>query len=399
MDIKIAYSTEKSVDAVVSDIKDQLTGIEIRMILFFASSDYNPETLSRLLHKSCREKETNDRKTKDTIVIEDTEDTKQCDVMGCSTAGELISGKILKNSVVAMAFDRSVIADVKTATVENISKNNDEIQDMVNNAGDTFSEYYGRAFSAMNPDEYAGLILMDGMSKAEEIIMDCLGDLTNVIFVGGSAGDDLQFKSTYIFHNGRAFTDGAVLALIRPGIEFDILKTQSFRALDYKMTATKVNIADREVVEFNGRPAAEEYSKGLNVTQEKLPAYFMKNPVGLLIDNEIFVRSPRQIKNNNILFYCNILEGMEVRILETTDIVKDTGKAIKDIETEKGAIAGIINFHCILRTLELERKGQTQAYADIFKDIPTVGFSTYGEAYIGHINHTSTMLLLRPGKQ
>jgi hypothetical protein len=55
---------------------------------------------------------------------------------------------------------------------------------------------------------------------------------------------------------------------------------------------------------------------------------------------------------------------------------------------------GLINFHCILRTLELKAKGQTAAYGALFTKLPTIGFSTYGESYVGNINQTSTMLLL-----
>jgi len=96
-----------------------------------------------------------------------------------------------------------------------------------------------------------------------------------------------------------------------------------------------------------------------------------------------------------MVFYCNVLEGMELSLLNSTDIVKDTKKAIDDKKKELGNISAIINFHCILRTLELENKGITEAYGKLFTDIPTIGFSTYGEEYIGHINQTSTMLVFK----
>jgi len=51
-------------------------------------------------------------------------------------------------------------------------------------------------------------------------------------------------------------------------------------------------------------------------------------------------------------------------------------------------------FNCILRTLELQDKNKTKEYLSAFSDIPTVGFSTYGEAYVGHINQTATFLIL-----
>lgn len=54
--------------------------------------------------------------------------------------------------------------------------------------------------------------------------------------------------------------------------------------------------------------------------------------------------------------------------MESTDIVKDTEKALRKKET----IAVLINFHCILRTLELEQKKQTDAYGKLFTNIATI---------------------------
>ena len=54
---------------------------------------------------------------------------------------------------------------------------------------------------------------------------------------------------------------------------------------------------------------------------------------------------------------------------------------------------GNVNFHCIPRTLELQNKNQTEAYGQLFTDIPTIGFSTYGEEFIQQNNQTSTMLV------
>ena len=84
-----------------------------------------------------------------------------------------------------------------------------------------------------------------------------------------------------------------------------------------------------------------------------------------------------------------------MHLLETTDIVEDTKNDLEIKKAEIGTISAIINFHCILRTLQLQEESKTQAYANIFKDIPTIGFSTYGECYLGHINQTSTMILLK----
>ena len=121
----------------------------------------------------------------------------------------------------------------------------------------------------------------------------------------------------------------------------------------------------------------------------------MADPFRIMIGAEPYVRSPQQSQGKSMVFYCNIKQGMELHILESKNIVKDTSEVIQLKKKNLGNISGLINFHCILRTLELEHHGQMDDYGRIFADIPTIGFSTYGEAYLGHVNQTSTMLLFK----
>ncbi|MFW6101535.1 MAG: FIST C-terminal domain-containing protein, partial [Bacteroidota bacterium] len=81
--------------------------------------------------------------------------------------------------------------------------------------------------------------------------------------------------------------------------------------------------------------------------------------------------------------------------LNSGNILEYTRDSLNQKKNEMGEISAIINFNCILRTLELKDKNQAEGYGDIFKSVPTVGFSTYGESYIGHINQTSTMVLFQ----
>ena len=173
------------------------------------------------------------------------------------------------------------------------------------------------------------------------------------------------------------------------------MKTQSFKTTGKRLVATEVNEATREVISFDNKPAPLAYAEAVGTTVEDAPNQFMSHPLGLLADEEIFVRSPQQIKDGKMVFYCNVLEGMEMAVLTSTDIVADTRAAIEAKNNRENAIAGIVNFNCILRTLELEKDNLTDAYGKIFSEIPTVGFSTYGEEYLGHINQTATMLLVK----
>jgi hypothetical protein len=161
------------------------------------------------------------------------------------------------------------------------------------------------------------------------------------------------------------------------------------------LEVTDVDEATRTVRSFNGKPAAEEYAAQLGVSLAELGEHFGSHPVGLVVgDGEPYVRSPQRIDGTDVVFYCQVKAGMRLHILQSRDIVEQTRKDLDAKLQEFGTCGGIVNFHCILRTLELEAKGQCDAYGAVFERVPMVGFSTYGESYIGHINQTSTMLLL-----
>ncbi len=247
----------------------------------------------------------------------------------------------------------------------------------------------------LDTSRHVGIILVDGLSGSEERIMEKIGDLTNVTFIGASAGDDLKFTKTSLFAGGRAYSNAAVLALIKTESGFDFIKTQSFNVLDKKLVATSVNTGKRQVLEFDRKPAVTAYAEALSVSVEKLAERFMANPLGLMSGDEPYVRSPQRVDGNSVLFYCGVRQGMELSVLESTDIVKQTREAVAAKIKELGTVSGIINFHCILRTLELDQKGTAGEYGSIFAGVPTVGFSTYGEEFVGHINQTSTMLVFK----
>jgi hypothetical protein len=155
---------------------------------------------------------------------------------------------------------------------------------------------------------------------------------------------------------------------------------------------TKVNEAERIVYEFDGKPASEAYAAALEISVDTLAKTLGEYPLGLYFDDEnYFVRSPQQIIGSYVTFACMLKEGLELRILEPTNIVTTTRAELQKC----GKVQAVVDFCCAYRFTELVRKNQVRDYSEIFDDTPAIGFSTYGESYIGHINQTSTMLLLK----
>ncbi|WP_321505612.1 FIST N-terminal domain-containing protein [uncultured Methanoregula sp.] len=367
--VAVAVSQAESVKEAVSEIKNAIRVVQPKMILYFASSSYNAQDLAQRMK----------------------ENFPQACVFGCSTAGELANTRMLKNSVVAMAMNANLIEDVRVATIRDVRH-----ADGVSHAFSEFEQHFRTPMRDLDFQKYVGIILFDGLAGAEEQTMETIGDLTRVLFIGGSAGDDQKFVSTQVAANGKAYSNAAVLALIKPAVKFDFIKTQSFRPLEKHLVPTKINEKTREVCEFDGKPAVDAYAEAVGCPREEVSEHFMVNPLGLVVGHDdIYVRSPFRAEGDSLYLFCHVKAGMDLALLESTNIIVDTKVALERKKLELGRISAIINFHCILRTLELEQKHQTEEYGRIFSGIPTIGFSTYGEEFIGHINQTSTMLVFR----
>jgi len=250
MQIKVAYTTEKTADAAVNHIKKELSGAEPKAVIYFASAQYEGASLAQNMAGAFARAVT----------------------FGCTTSGEIVSGKMLDHSLVAMALDKELVADIRVEILQDVNR---DAKGAVAKAFQAFETHYKTPMSALDLEKYVGIILVDGLSGAEEKIMDQIGNRTNIHFVGGSAGDDLQFKQTQVFGNGKAHSNAAVLALIKAARPFEILKTQSFKPLKQIFTATKVNEAKREVLEFNHKPAVAVYAESLQTTPDRAAEFRM----------------------------------------------------------------------------------------------------------------------------
>lgn len=368
--MKTAKSHAALPQVAVSELRAQLGAEPLSLIVYFHGANYDAQALASAVQA----------------------EFKNVQTLGCSSSGELVSGAMLDNSIVAMGFPVSLVPQAFVGLVGDLAANPKLA------AEEVLADVFGKAGvtpAAIDLARYAGLVLIDGLSGAEENFVSRIGELTDLAVVGGSAGDDLKFKQTFVSVNGVAKSNAAVFAILEVPAGFSVIKTQSFDCTDKVLTATKVNAGTREVLEFNGCPAVAAYCAAVGAGSPEVGAgKFMSNPVGLVdAEGNPYVRSPMQFHDSAMKFYCGVNEGADLVLLTSKDIVEDTRK---DLAATLAAhpVAALLNFHCILRTLELKARGQTDAYGKLFSDVPMIGFSTYGEIYIGHINQTSTMLAL-----
>ena len=315
-------------------------------------------------------------------------------VIACTTAGEFTERSYGVGGVVAIALSRRKVPRVAAA----LARFDGGVLEGIRAASLQLAEKLGKDLRDCDPARYVGLVLIEGIHRKEEEANNALGQVAPFLsFIGGSAGDDFRFEETRVYGDGGVSTDGAALLLLDMESPFSIVKTTSFRARrDASYRVTKADPAQRIVYELDGKPIVAEYSRALGVSPEALGrSEFARHPLGLMIDGAPWIRSPSKVMpDGGLRFACQLIEGMQVYVMEPTDLIDDTRKAFADGERALGGpIAGSILFNCVHRRIEIEARKLERDFVGILPP-QTAGFHTYGESWLGHMNQTLTGLLI-----
>lgn len=217
-------------------------------------------------------------------------------------------------------------------------------------------------------------------------------DFQAVGFIHGSAVDDLKFKETKVFANGQSRTNAAVLELIR----LDKVRHNQDAVVRPGRKKLKPPRWSRSLVRSSSSTTNRLHRR---TPQHRIPVRegrgrFMRYPVGFMIDMEPFVCTGNASTTTRWSSTATSAWDRTFHPRVTGHCEGHFCSAATD-DQGVGPRVCIINFNCILRTLELDAKSVSDAYGKVFAKAPMVGFSTYGEEYIGHINQTATMLVLK----
>jgi hypothetical protein len=239
-----------------------------------------------------------------------------------------------------------------------------------------------------------GLLLADGLAGREELLAASLyRALGDVPIIGGSAGDMLHFKETFVYHHGRLLQDAAVFTLCLTGLPFSVFKHQHFLPTGKRLVITEADPERRLVWEINGEPAAPAYAGLVNVPLGQLNgAVFSRHPLMLRIESDYFVRSIAGIEaGGGLKFHCAIDKGLVLTIGEGHSPAESLQAAFAKVREDIGEPAVIIGCDCILRRLEMEALGIDDHIGRLMSQNKVVGFSTYGEQFHSlHVNQTFT---------
>lgn len=314
-------------------------------------------------------------------------------LVGCTTAGEITPRGYIEGSITGVGFSApdfaavsEVIGDLKNLSIS-------RIREVVQNAIVRLDQ------KAPNrtPGTTFAFLMIDGMSQQEEQVasgvFNALGDIP---LLGGSAGDDLSYVASFVFHDGAFHSGSAALVLVHTRHPFRIFKTEHFSSTGKKMVVTAAD-SDRRVEELNAEPAAREYAKVIGLPKEELnPLVFAAHPLVVRVGGEYHVRSIQRVNEDDSLsFLCAIDEGIVLTVAESGDIVQDLERQFAELQSSLNNVQVVIGCDCILRRLEMERKEVKSAISEILLGNKVIGFSTYGEQYHSmHVNQTFTAVAI-----
>jgi len=347
----------------VKELKAAIHLDSIAGVIFFCSSHFQLESLADALNEAF-----------------------DCPIVGCTTAGE-IAGGYHSESIVALVLSAEafVLHPLLIKDLQSFDLNDAMI---LANSMERQLEFSPH----LTEDKMFGFLLSDGMSlKEENLIARLTQAFDRIPIFGGSAGDNLEFQQTFVYHDGQFHTNAAILSVIEVKDDFQLFRTQHFIATEKELITTEVDFEKRIVKQINGEPAADAFARINQLDPENLTTKdFAVNPLMIQMADEWYIRSIGSVlPDKSLQFYCAIDEGLPLSVAHGQDMLLQLEITAKEIKREFQEIYFTLGCDCILRKVENINNESLKDFEKLFKQLNFIGFSSYGEQYNGvHFNQT-----------
>lgn len=358
--VRLGSSQDDDAARAVADVAAQLGRADLVGVLLFASAAYDMDVLGASIARHF-----------------------SCPVAGCTTSGLIGPGGFQPRGITAVGFVGSSLRmrPYLVAPLDQCESRALIVAERIK-LDATSQPGWGRF----------GLLLIDGLSLAEERLAATLFHACEVLpIIGGSAGDDLRFRDTRVYFDGEMHSNAGVLTVFETTQAFTTFKFQHVDATERKLVVTSADSERRVVHEINGERAVDTYAAMVGVAPEALnAAVYSKNPLVMSVGGECFVRSIRSANaDGSMTFYCAMDEGMVLSIGQPNDALTTAARSLRAASEVVGGAELIIGCDCVLRRLEFEADGIAHGVGRVYAGHKVIGFSTYGEqANAMHVNQT-----------
>ncbi|MFL0197149.1 FIST signal transduction protein [Clostridium sp. WILCCON 0269] len=300
------------------------------------------------------------------------------DIVLCSTAGEYTYAGYKDGVITGFEYDRKEAEIVEISYPPILSVNE-------------LKKAYG---NVKNNKNAFMLLLCDGLKGIEESILSTFYFIDSSFkIIGGSAGDNERFEETYIYVGNRRVMNVALFFNLKR--RTSIIKENIYVKTEKILRVTEADVVSRKVKTFNNKPASTEYAYAVGVSENKLPEYFMSNPLGKLYENDILIASPMKVnEDKSITFYSELMVNTFVYLLKPAEPIGVLKETLRDVSFKPSFVLSI---NCIFRKLLFVKD---KIWENFDKEMisfckNTTGFVSYGEQYYKkHLNQTMVMLMV-----
>ncbi len=305
-------------------------------------------------------------------------------IIGCTTDGEIMDGKVSSGKVV-LSFTQFENTILKAASVEH-QKNG----------------YYSGQYLAeklIDGDTKLLIAFVDGILTNGEEFLNGISFVNNKIIVaGGHAGDNHQFIETFVFTKDHILTRAAV-AVSLSSKHLHVHRDYSFNwhPIGTELTITKAE--ENRIYTINGRSAVETYAHYLGEDISKgLPGIGVEFPLILNRDGGHVSRAAiAKVDDGSLIVGGNVHTGEKVRIGygNSKEILKKSQNILR--ATAQKPSETIFIYSCMTRKYFMGDEVESEIMP-LQQIAPVSGFFTYGEFYTSKsmelYNQTMTLISL-----
>ncbi|MEA2488839.1 MAG: hypothetical protein QOH21_631 [Acidobacteriota bacterium] len=324
-------------------------------------------------------------------------------LVGCSSAGEFVSGDRGEGSASAIGI-RSDVMRFSAGLGRDLRADRHAAATQI-----------ASSFHGLNTHQYphrAALLLADALAGYTDDFIEQLSIATlgNYRFFGGGAGDDARFTKTHVFCGTEAFTDAAVALEILSSKPIGVGVSHGWEAASEPLRVTEAE--GSTVISLNAMPAVEVFEEHAEATGQRFDRsdpvpFFLHNVLGIDTGSGYKLRVPLAVlEDGSIGCASDIPTGATVHIMKTTAqsaaeaAMRAVNSAMSDMRGTQPEVA--LFFDCVATRLRMggEFGMEMDALQRALGKVPYVGCNTYGQIarsegqFSGFHNCTATVALL-----
>lgn len=323
---------------------------------------------------------------------------RQIDVVGSTTAGEIIDSEVMEKSAVIM------LLDIKRSDYKIFFEESADTYKVASNLGN---------FAKASFASPAVIVISSGLTIDAEQILKGFHDVDkDMPLFGGLAGDDLTMKASYVFTNEKESSTALIgLVINTDRIHIKGLATSGWDNIGIEKTITKS--AGNVVYTIDDEPAVDVFVKYFQFTEsvdnkaEIIATNFAQYPLQMTKDNgNTVLRAPLMvdIDSRALIFAGGIPQGSKVKfsVQPGFDLIEKTTARVSTLKPGMPEADALIMFSCKARHMALGP--MTGDEAGMIRNLwnkPLIGLFTYGEigtaanSVCDFHNETCSMVILR----